>query len=370
MKKSMAEVTTFLLILCFVMLFPLPGSGATRREATDSKPAEKCQITASSANRQTKQAAAKKTSYRHNRTKAVGRKQAALSQRTPKKICRPIYARSLDELQGPLPDIVAAEICKLRDTHHLLNTDDISIHIHDLGKDETLVNIKADRVRNAASLIKPFVMLTVYDLASQNKLCLTDSTETQIYRMITVSSNESTNSLIRLVGAGNTMRGLEKINATIKKYGFRDTYLVEDIPEGGRTYRNRTSAYDLSEFFRRIYKRSIISPHYSQKMIDVLLDNHVHRIETPVLVQDGVPVADKTGYVCGTNGDSGIVFLRNINRNASDYVVSIIIENPYRPTNGWGKRKTEVIRHLSNLIYSYFRQQQVFHTARTTASKG
>ena len=188
--------------------------------------------------------------------------------------------------------------------------------------------------------------------------------------MITVSSNESTNSLIRLVGDGSTVRGLEKINATIRKYGFRDTYLVEDIPEGGRTYRNRTSAYDLSEYFRKIYKRSIISPHYSQKMIDVLLDNHVRRIETPVLVQDGVPVADKTGYVCGTNGDSGIVFLRNINRNASDYVVSIIIENPYRPTNGWGRRKTEVIRHLSNVIYSYFRQQQAAHTARTATSKG
>ena len=145
---------------------------------------------------------------------------------------------------------------------------------------------------------------------------------------------------------------------------------MEAIPEGGRTYRNRTSAYDLSEFFRKIYKRSIISPHYSQKMIDILLDNHVHRIETPVLVQAGVPVADKTGYVCGTNGDSGIVFLRNINRNASDYVVSIIIENPYRPTNGWGKRKTEVIRHLSNVIYSYFRQQQAAHTAQSAVRNG
>jgi len=366
----MAGVEKFLLMLCIVMLTSLPVNGSTRREAPASGTPEKCQVASSSANSQKKQAKAKKTAYRKKRTKAACRTQAVVTRRVTNKVSRPIYARSLDELQGPLPEIVAAEICKLRNTRHLLNTDDISIHIHDLSRDETVVNIKADRVRNAASLIKPFVMLTVYDLAFQNKLGLTDSIETQIYKMITVSNNQSTNSLIRLVGNGSTARGLEKINATIKKYGFRDTYLVEDIPEGGRTYRNRTSAYDLSEYFRKIYKRSIISPHYSQKMIDVLLDNHVRRIETPVLVQDGVPVADKTGYVCGTNGDSGIVFLRNINRNASDYVVSIIIENPYRPTNGWGRRKTEVIRHLSNVVYSYFRQQQAAHTARTAASRG
>ena len=373
MQRVIAAGKTFLLILSLVLISPLASQGAKPQEAAAPPSPEKIQTAASAVNSQNKKAAIKKTAYRKHRTKSAYRRQAAAPQRASKiskQICRPIYARSLEELQGPLPEIVAAEISKLRDNHHLLNSDDISIHIHDLSKNETVVNIKADRVRNAASLIKPFVMLTVYDLAFQNKLCLTDHVETQIYKMITISHNESTNSLIRLVGDGSTVRGLEKINAAIKKYGFRDTFLVEAIPEGGRTYLNRTSAYDLSEFFTKIYKRSIISPYYSQKMIDVLLDNHVRRIETAVLVQDGVPVADKTGYVCGTNGDSGIVFLRNINRNASDYVISIIIENPYRPTNGWGRRKTEVIRHLSNVIYSYFRQQQAAHTARTATNKG
>jgi len=373
MQRVIAAGKTFLLILSLVLISPLASQGAKPREVAAPPSPEKIQTAASAANSQNKKAAIKKTAYRKHRAKSAYHRQAAAPKRASnisRKICRPIYARSLEELQGPLPEIVAAEISKLRNTRHLLNSDDISIHIHDLKKDETVVNIKADRIRNAASLIKPLVMLTVYDLAFQNKLCLTDSIETHIYKMITVSNNESTNSLIRLVGDGSTVRGLEKINATVRKYGFRDTYLVEAIPEGGRTYRNRTSAYDLSEYFRKIYKRSIISPHYSQKMIDVLLDNHVRRIETAVLVQDGVPVADKTGYVCGTNGDSGIVFLRNINRNASDYVISIIIENPYRPTNGWGRRKTEVIRHLSNVIYSYFRQQQAAHTARSATSKG
>ena len=359
----------YFLLLSFIFVFAVFFAEAATESATvATRSSEKCpQVAAQDNGNSTKKIVTtkriKKTGTKNKAARRKSRSQLARPRTAPAtakataRKYRPLYARSLDELQGPLPEIIYTEISRLRQTHHLLNTDDISIHIHDLSKNETVVNIKADRIRNAASLIKPFVMLTVYDLAQQNRICLTDTVENQIYKMITISHNESTNGLIRLIGNGSTYRGLELINATIKKYGFRDTYLVEAIPQGGRTYRNRTSAYDMSEFFRKLYSRTLVSPYYSQKMIDILLNNKVHRIETPTLVQDGVPVADKTGYVRGTNGDCGIVFLRNIKHNASDYVVSIIIENPYRPQEGWGKQKTAVIRHLSNLIYSYFRQQ-------------
>ncbi len=359
----------YFLLISFISVFTISTVEATTEpSAVAARASKKCQPTAlnekkNDARKIVAKGSVKKTgtkskvAKRKTRSRIARLRTAPTSNKATTSAYRPLYARSLDELQGPLPEIISTEISRLRQTRHLLNTDDISIHIHDLSKNETVVNIKADRIRNAASLIKPFVMLTVYDLAKQNRIYLTDTVENQIYKMITISHNESTNDLIRLIGKGSTFRGLELINATIKKYGFRDTYLVEAIPEGGRTYRNRTSAYDMSEFFRKLYSRTLVSPYYSQKMIDILLNNKVHRIETPTLVQDGVPVADKTGYVRGTNGDCGIVFLRNIKQNASDYVVSIIIENPYRPQEGWGKQKTAVIRHLSNLIYSYFRQQ-------------
>jgi beta-lactamase class A len=364
----MAYFRKYLLLISFIFVIAISSiEAATDKAAGAPQSSEKCSVAASDENVPKKSTVAKKNvrkrrpkktvTYRTARPKLSRAGACRSTKKSSSRNYRPLYARTLAELQGPLPEIISTEICRLRETHHLLNTDDISIHIHDLSKNETVVNIKADRMRNAASLIKPFVMLTVYDLAQQNKVCLTDSIENHIYKMITVSNNESTNRLIRQIGSGSTYKGLEQINATIKKYGFRDTYLVEQIPEGGRTYRNRTSAYDMSEFFRKVYSRTLVSPYYSQKMVDILLNNKVHRIATPTLVQDGVPVADKTGYVRGTNGDCGIVFLRNIKHNASDYVVSIIIENPYRPQEGWGKQKSAVIRHLSNLIYTYFRRQ-------------
>ena len=364
----MAYFRNYLLLISFVFVIAISSiEAATDNAAGAPQSSKKGSVATSDENipkkpavaekKRTKKRSKKSAAYRTSRSKVSRAGICRTTRKSASRNYRPLYASNLAELQGPLPEIISTELCRLRDTHHLLNTDDISIHIHDLSKNETVVNIKADRMRNAASLIKPFVMLTVYDLAQQNKVCLTDSIENHIYKMITVSNNESTNRLIRQIGSGSTYKGLEQINTSIKKYGFRDTYLVEPIPEGGRTYRNRTSAYDMSEFFRKVYSRTLVSPYYSQKMVDILLNNKVHRIETPTLVQDGVPVADKTGYVRGTNGDCGIVFLRNIKHNASDYVVSIIIENPYRPQEGWGKQKTAVIRHLSNLIYSYFRQR-------------
>ena len=362
----MAYFKNYFLLISFIFVVAISSiEAATTKAAGTPQSSEKCSVATPDRNVSTKSTvAAKKINKRRSRrTYTTARPRTSrtgtcrTTSRSSSRNYRPLYARNLDELKGPLPEIISSEICRLRENRNLLNTDDISIHIHDLSKNETVVNIKADRMRNAASLIKPFVMLTVYDLAQQNKICLTESIENQIYKMITISHNESTNRLIRQIGKGSTYKGLEQINATIKKYGFRDTYLVEAIPEGGRTYRNRTSAYDMSEFFRKVYCRTLVSPECSQKMVDILLNNKVHRIETATLVQDGVPVADKTGYVRGTNGDCGIVFLRNIKHSASDYVVSIIIENPSRPQEGWGKKKSAVIRHLSNVIYTYFRRQ-------------
>ncbi len=374
MRRVTTSYLTFLLIISFIVLAPLTGEGAKRNDLAQPGNSGSAQLAASDKAAQTPSSVCRKRSRKKVHRKVAASHRVTKSQRlipvyqpqrqVPGRISRAVYARTLGDIQGPLPEVISSEIAKLRDTHHLLNSDDISIYIHDLTKDETVVSIKSEQVRNAASLIKPFVMLTVYDMAYQNKLSLTDAIENQIRKMITISHNESTNSLIRLVGGGDVRKGLQQINSTIRKYGFTDTYLVEPIPEGGKTYLNRTSAHDMSEFFKKIYRHCLVTPNYSQKMIDVLLDNKVHRIETPTLAQDKVPVADKTGYVRGTNGDCGIVFLRNINRQASDYVVSIIIENPYRPLDGWGKQKTAVIRHLSNLIYSYFRLQ--FQTARTS----
>ena len=250
-----------------------------------------------------------------------------------------------------LQNLVENEILYLKEIRHLLPGDQISLQVYDLNDKKMLVDMNGNVVRNAASLIKPFVMLAVYDAIAKQEFQETPEIEHHLNRMIAVSDNGATNALIRRLGKGDTLQGIIGINALMRKLGFSDTRLQELIPEGGKTYFNRTSVADTTLFFRLLYEQKLVSPQYSQKMNDILLKNIHDRIKTSQLKQDGVAVADKTGYVRGLNGDCGIVYQKSLN-GRNDYALSIIIENKDRPSDwGWGRKKSKAIRYLSDRIY-------------------
>jgi beta-lactamase class A len=268
----------------------------------------------------------------------------------------PVAARPLSAAEGPIQTVVEQEIQFLKGSRRLQSGDEISVQVYDLAEKKMLVDIDGDMVRNAASLIKPFVMLAVYEQISRQELAETPGIHRQITRMIAVSDNHATNHLIRQVGGGDVEQGLALVNALMHKYGFYQTVVRELIPEGGKTYYNRTSAADTTAFFKLLYEQRLISPQYSLKMNDILLKNVHDRIETTLIKHDGVAVADKTGYVRGLNADCGIVYGGHPNGQGHDYILSIFIENKTRPADGsWGKRKTAVIRYLSDRIYHNLR---------------
>ncbi len=253
---------------------------------------------------------------------------------------------------GPIHEAVEQEIQYLRNSRRLQPGDEISVQIFDLADNKMLVDINGDKVRNAASVIKPYVMLAVYEQIARQELDETPDLTRQVHRMITVSDNHATNTLIRHLGQGDYQQGIVIINALVRKYGFQQTVVRELIPDGGKTYANRTSAADATLFFKLLYEQKLVNPHYSQKMTDVLLKNVHRRIKTQQIMQDGVAVADKTGYVRGLNADCGIVYQKNHQGKGHDYVLSIFIENKDRPADGsWGRRKSAVIRYLSDRIY-------------------
>jgi beta-lactamase class A len=252
---------------------------------------------------------------------------------------------------GSLQELVESEIIHLKALGHLLPADQISLQIYDLNEKKMLADINGNVIRNAASLIKPFVMLAVYDAIARQDLKETPEIDHLLNRMIAISDNGATNTLIRRLGKGDSLQGIIGINALMGKIGFLDTRLRELIPDGGKTYANQTSANDHTHFFCLLYEQRLISPQYSQKMNDILLKNIHDRIRTQLIKQDGVAVADKTGYVRGLNGDCGIIYQKSRN-GCNDYVLSIIIENKNRPADGgWGRKKSAAIRYLSDRIY-------------------
>lgn len=259
---------------------------------------------------------------------------------------------------SPLQNLIESEIIHLKAIRHLLPGDEISLQAYDLNAKKMLADINGNVIRNAASLIKLYVLLAVCDAFSRQELQETPEIERHLYRMIALSDNGATNYLIRRLGQGDALKGMSTVNALVRKLGFSGTRLRELIPDGGKTYANQTSAADTTLFYRLLYDQKLISPQYSQKMNDILLKNIHDRIKTAQIKQDGVAVADKTGYVRGLNGDCGIVYQKSLN-SGCDYALSIIIENKSRPSDGaWGRKKSSVIRYLSDRIYQSLKNGQ------------
>jgi beta-lactamase class A len=342
-SKNILRFWAILLAASLGLAFPVWGQGNAGSSSSQSTVQKKKKTIKSSAAQPRKKTSKKK--------KSTPKKVTPATKSTPSSEMYQAIARPLAAAEGPIQNVVEQEIQYLKARRQLRSGDEISIQVFDLAEKKMLVDINGDTVRNAASLIKPFVMLAVYEQIARQEMPETPEVNRQIHRMISISDNQATNRLIRQLGDGDVHQGLVAVNTVARKYGFNHTTAIELIPEGGRTYANRTSTCDTTHFFTQLYEQRLISPQYSQKMNEVLLKNVHERIKTYQLKKDGVAVADKTGYVRGLNGDCGIVYRSTQNSQGHDYVLSIIIENRERPAEGWGRQKTAVIRYLSDRIY-------------------
>ncbi len=264
-------------------------------------------------------------------------------------------------LQGKIDLYIKA----LRQDRYLARTDQTSIMVYDLADDKTLVSINAEQPRMAASLIKPFVMLAVYEADEQNRLQAKCCTYGFVERMITyhrgvAEANRSTNILLREVG-------IEYANNVFKKQGFRQTRIQQLIPRDGRTYLNTTSAQDLTTLFTRLYKKQLLGrrgdaegKYADEEMLNLLTAGHPSRLRTPAM--NGVKIANKTGYVYGLNGDAGIVFMKDQQGKERPYVIAVMIEDKTKPFSKqregvWGKKRTKIIREVSGMVYEGMRKR-------------
>ena len=125
-----------------------------------------------------------------------------------------------------------------------------------------------------------------------------------LYRMITQSSNLSTNLVIETVGAKNVL-------ATMRQLGAMDIQVlrgVEDQKAFDKGMNNTTTAYDLLLIFDRIATGKAVDPAACSAMIDMLKAQHFKEVIGGKL-PEGVQVASKSGWIDGICHDSGIVFL-------------------------------------------------------------
>lgn len=203
-----------------------------------------------------------------------------------------------------------------------------------------------NRTVNAASTIKLFNMITLYDELNRGRLIMTDALAAQLHAMITVSSNPDSNAVATAIGGGSFAVGANKVTALAHTLGATDTqeehmiYDVKTITPG----RNTTSVRDCATVLRKLYFGECVSPQYDSVMLD-LLKQQTRNFKIPLYLPEGTVVAHKTGENSEVELDVGIVYSPNC-----DYILCVSVTD----FGNAGVRHT--IGELSEAIYTYLNE--------------
>lgn len=214
-----------------------------------------------------------------------------------------------------------------------------SIYVKNLDDGQSLL-INNDYIY-AASLIKVFAMGAVYESIHNGLIPETPAINQSLNAMITYSSNDDFNSLIRTIGINTT-------NSFCKKYGYTDTNQGQGINPSSNNYGldngttwNQTSVQNCGLILEDIYRGKCISKAYSQNMLNLLGQQHLrHKIPS------GVPsgnVYSKTGETDEYEHDIAIVESPKAN-----YILCVMSK-----ISNTGAAQGN-IRSISNIVYNHF----------------
>lgn len=201
-----------------------------------------------------------------------------------------------------------------------------------------------DTPRQAASLIKLFIMGAVYEqyenLAATYGGSYLDS---HLNAMITVSDNDSANTLTGCLGGGDTTAGMQAVNAFCTAHGFYSTTMGRLLLASKEFGDNYTSVLDCGRFLKKIYSGGGEEfPHAADMM--ALLAGQTRKNKIPAQLPEGVSVANKTGELADVENDAGILY-----NTSNDLVIVFMSEN----LSECGSAQS-TIASLSRMIYDSY----------------
>lgn len=219
--------------------------------------------------------------------------------------------------------------------------------VYDFQTRQKLVSINESRSMQAASMVKVFVALAYFYLNQQapHKYPYGSSQRRLMELMLVKSDNKATNAMMRLCkGPANVQRLCQR--ATNNR--FKQLRIVEYIPAGGRTYRNKASARDYSRFLYDLWGNKL--PHSAELKRIMAVDN-TDRITSDIMPAS-TTVLDKTGSTGMLCGDMGIVHLGNSDKA---YTFIGVIERSSKTKNygRWIRTRADAMREVSELVYQF-----------------
>ncbi len=222
---------------------------------------------------------------------------------------------------------------------------DWSVYVKNLSTDESFVI--NDRPMKSASVMKLFIMGTVYKAFESGELERTDEIMALIHDMITYSDNEDSNRLLYLLGEESYEDGIAKVDAFIEEYGFSDMTVEyngfnDPATNTGTGKFNQVAARDCGKLLEDIYRRTWVNRAVSNEMEALLLDQNT-RYKIPEGLPEGVLCGNKTGEMDTTENDAAIVFAEEC-----DYILVVL-------SSDWSSKDQAIerIQLLSEMTYEF-----------------
>ena len=280
----------------------------------------------------------------------------------------PYYAGKFNStpFTSSLEAIILQYMKEVYTKNKLQRNDKLSIVVQDLETSKLLVSLRSRQSVKSASTIKVPILHAYMIQRFDGNFIESSSHKKLIGEMIRFSNNQSTNTIIKMLG------GIENVQRILNKTKlYEELSLIETIPEDGRTYRNKISAADLNKLFVKIWFESIRGSKYStqinksaaREMLYLLgLPGHFwlkDRIKagTCFSANKSVKLWDKTGFVKGVNGNAGIVEIDTPHGRRAYSIVMFMEREDYNTIEGdanlWSELVSLHMRNISQIIFAF-----------------
>jgi len=260
---------------------------------------------------------------------------------------RPGTAQAQDEQRRSLEAMVQARVAELRREGRLAKDENTAWAVYDFTSGERLVEINADQKFQAASLIKPFVVLAYMHQVEKGLLAYDDDARRRFERMIQHSDNKATNWAMKRLGGPAAVQALLR-----RSYGrvLPNVEIVEYIPRGGRTYRNKASVSDYSRFLLALWRDEFPG---SAELKRLMALPKRDRLLTGTDLPPETEIISKTGSTSRLCGDIGVVLAKAPDGRQYAYALIGVIEKKHAARHyfRWLRSRGDIIREMSGMVY-------------------
>jgi beta-lactamase class A len=227
--------------------------------------------------------------------------------------------------------------------------------VYDVHADRSVATINADAPRQAASMIKPLVMLAFFSDVARGRFIYGPRSRAKLTAMIQKSDNRATNWVIDQVG------GPAEVNRVLhERYGrlVPRARVVERIASNGRTYLNTAAASDYARYLRALWHGEL--PESVEQLRLLRLPGGDRLYDGVPSIPPGTLVYNKTGTTSRLIGDMGLLAAgRRTGGARVPYILVGIVEKEGRAGSlgSFSSVRGDVIRGVSDRVYRHFKSQ-------------